>query len=75
MLNSFDSLNMWQTNIIIWSLMFKSKNKQTDHRPQTTAQTLEEELADPSRVQSYHKPCVPALMGLTAGCPLSSWAA
>ena len=43
--------------------------------PQTTAQTLDEELADPSRVQSYHKPCEPALMGLTAGCPLSSWAA
>ena len=43
--------------------------------PQTTAQTLDEQLADPSRVQSYHKPCEPALMGLTAGCPLSSWTA
>ena len=43
--------------------------------PQTTAQTLDEELADPSRVQSYHKPCEPALMGLTTGCPLRSWAA
>ena len=43
--------------------------------PQTTAQTLDEELADPSCVQSYHKPCEPALMGLTTGCPLSSWAA
>jgi len=43
--------------------------------PQTTAQMLDEELADPSHVQSYHKPCEPALMGLTAGCPLSSWAA
>ena len=42
--------------------------------PQTTAQTLDEELADPSRVQSYHKPCERALMGLTAGCLLSSWA-
>ena len=43
--------------------------------PQTTAQTLDEELADPGRVQSYHKPCEPELMELTAGCPLSSWAA
>ena len=43
--------------------------------PQTAAQTLDEELADPSRVQSYHKPCEPLLMGLTAGCPLCSWAA
>ena len=41
--------------------------------PDTTAQTLDEELADPRCVQSYHKPCEPALMGLTAGCPLSSW--
>ena len=29
--------------------------------PQTTAQTLDEELAGPSCVQSYHKPCEPAL--------------
>ena len=43
--------------------------------PQTTAQTLKEELADPSSVQSYHITCEPALMGLTAGCPLSSWTA
>ena len=43
--------------------------------PQTTAQTLDEELADPSCVQSYHKPCEPTLMGLTTGCPLRSWAA
>ena len=43
--------------------------------PQTTAQTLDKELADPSRVQSYHEPCEPALMGLTAGSLLSSWAA
>ena len=43
--------------------------------PQTTAQTLAEELADPSRVQSYHKPGEPALMGLTAGWPLRSSAA
>ena len=43
--------------------------------PQTTAQMLDEELADPSRVQSYHKPCEPALMGLTPGCPLRLWAA
>ena len=43
--------------------------------PQTTAQMLNEELADPSSVQSYHIPCEPALMGLTAGRPLSSWAA
>ena len=42
---------------------------------QTTAQTLDEQLADPSHVQSYHTPCEPALMGLTAGCPLRSWAA
>ena len=42
--------------------------------PQTTAQTLNEELVEPSSVQSYHIPCEPALMGLTAGCPLSSWA-
>ena len=33
--------------------------------PQTTAQTLDEELADPSSVQSYHVPCEPSLMGLT----------
>ena len=39
--------------------------------PQTTAQTLKEELTDPSSVQSYHVPCEPALMGLTAGCPLT----
>ena len=43
--------------------------------PQTTAQTLDEELADPSHVQSYHKPCELALMGLTGGCLLSLWAA
>ena len=43
--------------------------------PQTTAQTLNEELADPSSVQIYFVPCEPALMGLTVGCPLSSWAA
>ena len=43
--------------------------------PQTTAQTLTEELADSSRVQSYHKPGEPALMGLTAGWPLRSSAA
>ena len=43
--------------------------------PQTTAQMLNEELADPGHVQSYHKPCEPALMGLTAGCPLHLWAA
>ena len=43
--------------------------------PQTTAQTLDEELADASCVQSYYKPYEPALMGLTAGSPLSSWAA
>ena len=33
--------------------------------PQTTAQMLNEELADPSSVQSYHVPCEPSLMGLT----------
>ena len=43
--------------------------------PQTTAQILKEELTDPSSVQSYHIPCELALMGLTAGCPLSSWTA
>ena len=43
--------------------------------PQTTAQMPTEELADPGRVQSYHKPCEPTLMRLTAGCPLHSWAA
>ena len=43
--------------------------------PQTTAQTLNEELADPSSVQIYFVPCEPALMRLTVGCPLSSWAA
>ena len=43
--------------------------------PQTIAQTLKEELTDPSSVQSYHIPCELALMGLTAGCPLSSWTA
>ena len=36
--------------------------------PQTAAQTLNEELKDPSSVQSFHVPCEPALMGLTAGC-------
>ena len=39
--------------------------------PQTTAQTLNEELKDPGSVQSNHVPCEPALMGLSAGCPLS----
>ena len=34
--------------------------------PQTTAQTPDEELADSSSVQSYHVPCDPALMVLTA---------
>ena len=43
--------------------------------PQTTAETLDEELTDPSCIQSYHKPCELALMGLTAGSMLSSWAA
>ena len=42
---------------------------------QSTAQMSEEELADPSSVQSYQVPCEPAVMGLTAGCPLNSWAA
>ena len=41
--------------------------------PQTTVQTVDEELTDPSCIQSYHKPCEPALMGLTAGSMLSSW--
>ena len=41
------------------------------HRPLHKHST--KKLADPSRVQSYHVPCEPALMGLTAGCPLSSW--
>ena len=45
-----------------------------DARPQTATQMLNEELQDPSYVQSYHIPCEPALMGLTTGCPLSSWA-
>ena len=43
--------------------------------PQTTAQTLSEELTDPSSVQSFHVPREPALMGVTAGSPLSSWTA
>ena len=42
---------------------------------QTATQTLNEELEDPSCVQTYHVPCEPALMGLTAGRPLSSWTA
>ena len=33
--------------------------------PQTTAQTLDEQLADPSRVQSYHTPCEPAPVSYT----------
>ena len=37
--------------------------------------TLDEELSDRSGVQSYHVPCEPALKGLTAGLPLSSWTA
>ena len=40
---------------------------------QTAAQMLNKELKDHSSVQSYHVPCKPTLMGLTAGCPLSSW--
>jgi len=36
---------------------------------------LNEPLSDRSNVQSYHIPCEPALMGLTAGSPLSLWAA
>ena len=44
-------------------------NRSTDHY------TLDEELSDRSGVQSYHVPCEPALKGLTAGLPLSSWAA
>ena len=43
--------------------------------PQNTAKMLDEELTNPSSVQSYNVPCEPALMGLTAGCPLSLWAA
>ena len=42
---------------------------------QTAAQTLNEELKDSSSVQSYHVRCEPALTGLNAGCPLSSWTA
>ena len=41
--------------------------------PQTAAPMSNEELKNPSSVQSYHVPCEPALMGLTAGCPLSLW--
>ena len=41
--------------------------------PQTAAQMLNEELKDPSSVQGYHVPREPALMGWTAGCPLSLW--
>ena len=40
------------------------------HRPLHKHST--KKLADPSRVQSYLVPCEPALMGLTAGCPVSS---
>ena len=40
--------------------------------PKTATQTLN---GDPSCVQSYHVPCEPALMGLTAGRPLSLWTA
>ena len=43
--------------------------------PQAAAQTLNKELKDPSTIQSFHMPCEPALMGLTTGCPLSSWTA
>ena len=43
--------------------------------PQTSTKTLNDELKDPSCVQSYHVPCERALMGLTAGRPLSSWTA
>ena len=39
--------------------------------PQTAAQTLNEELKDPGSVQNNHAPCDHALMGLSAGCPLS----
>ena len=36
---------------------------------------LDEELLDPSGVQSHHVPCEAAIMGLTAGCQLSLRAA
>ena len=36
-------------------------------------QMLNEELEDPSCVQSYHLPCEPTLMELTTECPVSSW--
>ena len=39
-------------------------NRSTDHC------TLDEELSDHGGVQSYHVPCEPAHMGLTAGFPL-----
>ena len=42
--------------------------------PQTATQMLNEEFEDPNCVQSYHMPCEPALMGLTTGRLLSSWA-
>ena len=47
---------------------------QNETTPQITAQILDKELTDPSSVQNYHihVPCEPALMGLTAGYPLSS---
>ena len=37
--------------------------------PQTAAQTLNEELKDPSTVQSYHVPCEPALIGIDHWMP------
>jgi len=37
--------------------------------------TPDDKLSDQRNVQSYHVPCEPALMGLTAGFPLSLWAA
>ena len=47
---------------------------QNETTSQTTAQMFDKELTDPSSVQNYHihVPCEPALMGLTAGCLLSS---
>ena len=73
--NNWQKKDKRKSTLHVGLLLQKSLIKTKDAKwtaPQTTAQTLDEELADPSRVQSYHKPCEPALMGLTAGCPLSS---
>ena len=59
--------------LLLQKTLKRQKQEAKATAPQTAAQTLNEELKDSSSVQSYHVPCDPALTGLNAGCPLSSW--